>query len=67
MTVDEAKTKLAEIAAAMRDQFPKNTGRLEQFEHHITTAVMAVEHLFDEQARADHARAERIRQAENAE
>lgn len=67
MSVDDAKAKLDEVAAAMRAQFPKNQARIEQVLHHLSTAAMAVEHLFDEQARADHARAERIRQAENEE
>lgn len=65
MSVDDAKAKLDEVAAAMNAQFPKNHARIEQLHHHLSTAAMAVEHLFDEQARADHARAERIRQAEN--
>lgn len=63
LSVDEATTRLNEVTAAMRDQFPRNVARLEQLEHHITTAAMAVEHLFAEQARADHDRAERIRKA----
>lgn len=67
MSVDEATTKLSDVAASMREQFPRNVARLEQLEHHLTTAAMAVEHLFDEQARADHARAERIRKAETEE
>ena len=67
MTAEEALSKLHEVKASMHKQFPKNVGRLAQLDHHIDTAVMAVEHLFDEQERADHARAERIRAAENEE
>jgi len=64
MSAEEALSKLDEVTAAMHEQFPKNVGRLAQLDHHIDTARMAVQHLFDEQERADHARAERIRAAE---
>lgn len=64
MTAEDALSKLDEVKASMHKQFPKNVGRLGQLDHHIDTAVMAVEHLFDEQERTDHARAERIRAAE---
>ena len=67
LSADDATARLNEIATAMRDQFPRNTARLEQLEHHLTTAAMAVGHLFDEQERADFARAERIRKAETEE
>lgn len=63
----EIVAQLVEINVAMADLFPKNEARLHQLDHHISTAAMVVEHLFDEQVRADHARAERIRKAENEE
>lgn len=67
LTVEQAVATLDEIKKAMSELFPKNLARLHQLNHHLSTAAMAVEHLFDEQARADHARAERIRKAENEE
>lgn len=67
MTAEEALSTLDKIKTDMHKQFPKNVGRLEQLDHHIATAAMAVEHLFDEQVRTEHARAERIRAAENEE
>lgn len=71
VTVDETKTALENIAAAMHEQFPdeRHAARLEQLDHHLSTAAMAVEHLFDEQARIDidAARAERIRRAQEEE
>ena len=67
MSVDETLTKLDEVTTAMREQFPKNVSRIEQLIHHTTTAAMAVQHLFDEQVRADFDRTERIRKAENEE
>lgn len=67
LSIDEATARLNEVVDAMKNQFPRNVARLEQLEHHLTTAAMAVEHLFDEQARADFARAERIRKAETEE
>jgi hypothetical protein len=63
-TLDDIKAALHELNLALHERFPKNIGRLAQLDYHIATAGMAVEHLFDEQARADHARAERIRAAE---
>jgi hypothetical protein len=66
-SADEVVAKLDEIKAAMTELFPRNAARLHQLDHHLSTAAMAVEHLFDEQVRADFARAERIRKAENEE
>ena len=65
MSLDEAQQAITKVLAAMEEQFTKDATapRLEQLRHHILTASMAIEHLFDEQERADHARAERIRAA----
>jgi hypothetical protein len=50
---DQAVKALNDIAAGMRDAFPAATDRLAQLDSHIATAVMVVEHIVDESARAD--------------
>lgn len=64
---EDFTAKLDAVRTAMIDLFPKNQSRLHQLVQHLSTASMAIEHLFDEQNRADFARAERIRKVENEE
>jgi predicted alpha/beta-hydrolase family hydrolase len=44
--------KLNEVKDAVHDLHPDNTARLEQFDAHLSTVAMCVEHLFDESARS---------------
>jgi len=51
LTADKAKAQLDGIRAAMHEQYPDNTARLEQLDAHIATVAMVVDHLFDEAER----------------
>jgi hypothetical protein len=66
-SAEEHVSQLKALSEKMSALFPKNTGRLEQLNSHLQTAAMVVEHLFDEQARADHDKAERVRKAQEEE
>lgn len=50
-TKDDFVTKLNDIRQAMHELHPDNTARLEQFDAHLSTVAMCVEHLFDESAK----------------
>lgn len=54
MTKEEALAALAEVQAAMREQYPDNPSRLEQLDAALSTAGMVVEHLADEDVRHRH-------------
>lgn len=47
MTRDEALQALDEVAQAMAAQHPGQPERLHQLTSHLSTAAMAVNHLFD--------------------
>lgn len=64
---EDFTSKLDAVRDAMNERFPKNEARLHQLGQHLDTAAMVIGHLFDEQVRADFARAERIRKAESEE
>ena len=51
MTRDQALAALDKVKAAMHEQYPDNTARLEQLDAHIATVAMVVDHLFDEAER----------------
>jgi hypothetical protein len=43
---------LAAVKAAMHELCPAGSARLDQFDAHLATTAMCVDHLFDEAARA---------------
>lgn len=48
---DAHKKKLKEVQSDLRKQFPRATERLAQLDGALATAAMAVDHLYDEEAR----------------
>lgn len=69
MTQEQATAALGDIRDAMHARFDgaRHLGRLEQLDYALATAGMAVDHLHDEQVRADHDKSERVRRAEAGE
>lgn len=70
ITQEKASAALTGVAEAMREQFgdePKAADRLAQLDAALSTARMCVEHLYDEDTRRRHDKAERVRLAEAGE
>lgn len=47
MTREDARACLDELAEAVAERFPPSARRA-QFDHHLATVAMLVDHLFDE-------------------
>jgi hypothetical protein len=52
MTQDAAQAQLADVGDAIRAQFPDDLRRA-QFDSHLATVRMCVDHLFDEANRTN--------------
>lgn len=52
LTRKDAHALLDDLSKEMHDQHPDNRARLEQFDAHLATVAMVVDHLYEEAERA---------------
>jgi hypothetical protein len=69
LTREQAKAALEKVAGDLAEQFTDRSSedRLAQARFHLTTAGMAVDHLFEEHERRQTEKAEKIRRIEAGE
>jgi hypothetical protein len=51
VTRDEMKAALDDVKSALHEQFPGHDARLDQFDSHLATVAMVVDHIHDEDVR----------------
>lgn len=52
MTREDMHAALADVKTALHEQFPDAAVRLDQFDSHLATVAMVVDHIHDEAERA---------------